>query len=494
MRIVRSPRDAATGAALATVALAAQWALHIADPGAPFAPDSAAAWLVRHTPGDLATAAIDVLGHWALRTLTLASAAAAVTAGALLGRLRPRIVAAAAGAATLLAAGLDPAAPPALGALGSAGVAILAVLLAGAALGPRDAKATAVDGPGRRRVLALLGLAAGAVLVGGAALRRLLESLPMGSVSADVAVDIPDDPGFRAVSGLTAAVTSRGDHYVVDINIDPPRVEDAAWRLRVHGAVDRPLTLSLEDLRAMTTVEELAMLSCISNQVGGGLTGNARWTGVRLADLLDRAGVHGGAAAVRAAGADGYEDTIPHTRARRPEVLVAIAMDGLLLPTEHGRPARLIIPGLYGMKNVKWLTELEVLRADERGYWEERGWDLRADVRTESRIDVPADHDTVRPGFVAAGIAWAGDRRISRVEVSVDDGRIWRPALLERELGPFSWRRWQLDLQVPPGIHPLTVRAYDGSGRVQDPQRRPPHPSGASGYHRIVVTAMGAHG
>jgi hypothetical protein len=314
----------------------------------------------------------------------------------------------------------------------------------------------------------------------------------MGAVSADVVAEIPDDPGFRPVAGLTAAVTSRGDHYVVDVNIDPPRIDDAAWRLHVHGSVERPLTLSLADLRAMTTVEELAMLSCISNQVGGGLTGNARWTGVRLADLLDRAGVRGAPAAVRAAGADGYEDTIPYGRSRRPEVLVAIAMDGALLPTAHGRPARLIIPGLYGMKNVKWLTELEVLRADEEGYWEERGWDLRAETRTESRIDVPADHDTVSPSFVAAGVAWAGDRRISRVEVSADDGRSWRPAQLERELGAFSWRRWQIELHVRPGTHPLTVRAYDGAGQVQDAERRPPHPSGAGGYHRIVVAARSA--
>jgi sulfite oxidase len=367
-------------------------------------------------------------------------------------------------------------------------VAAVAVLMGGAVLQPRGAEPAPDDG--RRRFLALVGLAAGALVLGGGALRRLLEGLPVGAVSADVAAGIPDDPGFRPVPGLTPAVTSREDHYVVDVNIDPPRIEDAGWRLRVHGSVERPLSLSLDDLRAMTTVEELAMLSCISNTVGGGLTGNARWTGVRLADLLDRAHIRTSAAAVRATAADGYEDTIPIGRVRRPEVLVAIAMDGLLLPTEHGRPARLIVPGLYGMKNVKWLTELEVLDTMEKGYWEERGWDLRAETRTESRIDVPGDHDVVPSSFTTAGVAWAGNRRISRVEVSLDEGRSWRQAQLERELGPFSWRRWQIPLRVEPGTHPLTVRAYDGAGGVQDAERRPPHPNGASGYHRIVVVAQ----
>ena len=490
MRALPSRRDAATGFVLMSLALAAQWALHTTDGRVPFAPFSMAAWLVRHTPGGLATTAIEVLGHWALRTVTVGSTAIALAAGALLGRFPPHVVAAVVAATTLVAAGLDPGQLSVPGGLISAAVAAGAVLMGGAVLQPGRAEPAPNDG--RRRFLALLGLAAGALVLGGGALRRLVESLPMGSVSADVAAGIPDDPGFRPVPGLTPAVTSHEDHYVVDVNIDPPRIEDAGWRLHVHGSVERPLSLSLDDLRAMTTVEELAMLSCISNTVGGGLTGNARWTGVRLADLLDRAHTRTSAAAVRAAAADGYEDTIPIGRVRRPEVLVAIAMDGLLLPTEHGRPARLIVPGLYGMKNVKWLTELEVLDTMENGYWEERGWGLRAETRTESRIDVPGDHDVVPSSFTAAGVAWAGDRRISRVEVSLDEGRSWRPAQLERELGPFSWRRWQIPLRVEPGTHPLTVRAYDGAGGVQDAERRPPHPSGASGYHRIVVAARSA--
>jgi sulfite oxidase len=471
-----------------SLALAAQWALHAADGRVPFAPFSMAAWLVRHTAGGLATTAIDVLGHWTLRTVTVGSAAIALAAGALLGRFPPHVVAAVVAAATLVAARLDPGQPSVPGGLISATVAAVAVLMGGAVLQPHRAEPAPNDG--RRSFLALVGRAAGALVLGGGALRRLLEGVPVGAVSADVAAGIPDDPGFRPVPGLTPAVTSRDDHYVVDVNIDPPRIENAGWRLRAHGSVERPLSLSLDDLRAMTTVEELAMLSCISNTVGGGLTGNVRWTGVRLADLLDRAHVRTGAAAVRAAAADGYEDTIPMGRVRRPEMLVAIAMDGLLLPTEHGRPARLIVPGLYGMKNVKWLTELEVLSTDQKGYWEERGWDLRAETRTESRIDVPGDHDVVPSTFAAAGVAWAGDRRISRVEVSLDEGRSWRPAQLEGELGPFSWRRWQIELHVEPGTHPLTVRAYDGAGRVQEAERRPPHPSGASGYHRIVLVAQ----
>jgi hypothetical protein len=230
------------------------------------------------------------------------------------------------------------------------------------------------------------------------------------------------------------------------------------------------------------------MLSCISNQVGGGLTGNARWTGIRLARLIEDAGPSGTPTAVRLSAADGYEDTIPFERAMSPDVLIAIAMDGELLPVEHGFPARLVVPGLYGMKNVKWITDITLLSEEAEGYWEERGWDIQADVRTESRFDVPRDHEEVGADIVAAGVAWAGARRISRVEVSTDDGATWNDATLEAELSPWSWRRWMAPLHLPRGTAALLVRAYDGSGLQQDVQRRPPHPSGASGYHRVVVT------
>jgi Oxidoreductase molybdopterin binding domain/Mo-co oxidoreductase dimerisation domain len=169
------------------------------------------------------------------------------------------------------------------------------------------------------------------------------------------------------------------------------------------------------------------------------------------------------------------------------DVLVAFGMNGAELPQRHGYPARLLVPGRYGMKRVKWLTRLALLPAPAAGYWEQRGWDPVATIRTQSRIDVPADHATVPPRLTVAGIAWAGDRRVARVEVLADDHGPWMPAVLEREADPLGWRRWRLGLELPPGLHTLAVRAVNHTGQVQAAERLPPHPSGASGYHRIVA-------
>ena len=256
----------------------------------------------------------------------------------------------------------------------------------------------------------------------------------------------------------------------------------------MHGAVRHPLSLTLADLRDLFTVERLVNMSCISNTVGGPLVSNSLWTGVALADLLARAAPLAGARTLMAQGADGYFDTAPLALAREPEALVAFGMDGAALPREHGFPARLLLPGRYGFKSVKWLQELVVLTTSPEGYWEQRGWDGDGTIRTESRFDVPEDHSQVRSSFVAAGIAWAGARGISRVEVSTDDGQSWAAADLERAADGPSWRRWKVTLKLAPGIYPLIVRATDGTGEVQEALERAPHPSGASGYHRIVVT------
>lgn len=221
--------------------------------------------------------------------------------------------------------------------------------------------------------------------------------------------------------------------------------------------------------------------------VGGPLVGNARWTGVPLADLLRRAGPAATAVTVEALAADGYRETYPLPALAGQQVLVAFGVNGAELPQRHGYPARLLVPGRYGMKSVKWLTRLALLRAPAAGYWEQRGWDPVAAIRTQSRIDTPADHATVPRRFTVAGIAWAGDRRVAGVQVLADGRGSWMPATLEREADPLGWRRWRLDLELPAGLHTLAVRAVDRTGQVQAAQRLPPHPSGASGYHRIDV-------
>jgi hypothetical protein len=179
---------------------------------------------------------------------------------------------------------------------------------------------------------------------------------------------------------------------------------------------------------------------------------------------------------------------MPLDVARLPDALVVVATDGALLPREHGFPARLLIPGRYGFKSVKWLQELEVLATSPLGYWEERGWDAAGIIRTQSRFDVPLDHSQVRSPFLAAGVAWAGIRGIARVEVSTDDGRSWHATELEATADTPSWRRWKIALHLAPGVYPLTIRATDGAGRLQDALYRPPHPSGVCGYLRIAVT------
>ena len=473
----------------AVAALAAQWLLHLAVPQAPFAPFSLGEWLVRQAPGGLATAAIDLLGHQALHVVAAMCVAGALALGFALRRATPRVLGGVALVASLGAAWLDPRGPGPPWALAAGAVAALAAVLASLAVAARPGgqRAGRAMDPGRRRLLAGIALAAGAAALGGAAARRVLQPAQAGLVIADRPTVIPHDPSFAGIAGLSAAVTPTPDHYVVDIDLADPAVPAGGWALRVDGAIARPLRLALADLRAMPTVERLVTMCCISNPVGGPLVGNARWTGVPLADLLRQAHPTAAAATVEAVAADGYRESYPLPALAGQDVLVAFGMNGAELPQQHGYPARLLVPGRYGMKSVKWLTRLALLQAPAAGYWEQRGWDPVATIRTQSRIDVPADHTAVPPRFTVAGIAWAGDRRVARVQVLADDHGPWMPAVLEREADPLGWRRWRLGLELPPGLHTLAVRAVDGTGQVQAAERLPPHPSGASGYHRIVV-------
>jgi sulfite oxidase len=473
----------------AVAALAAQWALHLAAPQAPFTPFSLGEWLVRQAPGGLATAAIDLLGHHALRAVAALCVAGALALATALRRASPPVLGGVAFASSLGAAWLDPRRSGPAWALAAGAVAALAA--AGASLAvatrPGGQRAGSTPDPGRRRLLAGVALGAGAAVLGGAAARRVLRPAQAGLVVADRPAAVPHDPGFAGIAGLSAAVTPTADHYVVDVDLADPAVPGGSWALRVDGAVARPLRLALADLRAMPTVEQLVTMCCISNPVGGPLVGNARWTGVPLADLLRQSRPAATAVTVEAVAADGYHETYPLPALAGQGVLVAFGMNGAELPPQHGYPARLLVPGRYGMKSVKWLTRLALLQAPAAGYWEQRGWDPVATIRTQSRIDVPADHAEVPPRFTVAGVAWAGDRRVARVQVLAGERGPWTPALLERQADPLGWRRWRLGLELPAGLHTLAVRAVDGTGRVQAAERLAPHPSGASGYHRIVV-------
>ncbi len=468
--------------------MGSQWLLHEAAPSVPFAPFSVGAWAIRHAPGELATEAIERLGHNALRLVEAASIISALGMAALLGRSRPAVFGLGAAAATVVAASIDPLRPDPAPAAGSA---VFVSAVAWAAASVRVAPNIRLQqGPllTRRAVLAATFLSIGSLALGGAALLRGRRSPAATLVTADHTVDLPEDPDFPSVPGLSPAITPPEDHYVVAIDLVYPSLSRDSWRLNVGGAVEQPFSLSLDELMGLESLQRPIVVACISNPVGGSLVGDSLWTGVQLGDLLRHAKLQPTAVNVLALSSDGYSETLPIDAALDPEVLVAFAMDGQPLPQDHGFPARLLVPGRYGMKGPKWLTELQVLTHDEQGYWEQRGWDQQATMRTSSRIDVPVKGDIVRTTFLVAGVAWAGNRGITAVEVSADDGASWAPAQLDADLGHLAWRRWAIELALPPGLYPLTARATDGEGALQDAERRPPLPAGATGLHRVVVT------
>jgi DMSO/TMAO reductase YedYZ molybdopterin-dependent catalytic subunit len=473
----------------AIAAVVAQRLLHLAMPDAPFAPYSIAARIVRESPGPLVTWGIEQMGHKALPLLGWSCVAVTLVLGLALGRRSPLIFGALGFLLTVLAARIDPINPPTGPTLLSAFVAGAAATLTALLLLPSE-ELPQFDATRRRLVagaaLGMLFWITGA----GAIAKRQSDKAPSGAnaaVRADSPAVIPADSSFHDVPRLSPRITPTKDHYLVDIDLDDPHVSANDWQLTIKGKVANELSFSLNQLRAMQTKEILLCMQCISNDVGGGLAGNSRWTGVSTAELLAMAAPAADAKSVVARSVDGFSDVVDLSALQHSEGMVAFGINGMLLPRSHGYPARLLYPGHYGMRSVKWVNELEVIDHDADGYWAQRGWDKEALMRTGSRIDAPKDGDDVGPSFTVAGVAWAGDRRISKVEVSTDSGETWTGAQLEQELSPLAWRRWRIDLKLPSGAYELLARAYDGTGTVQDAKERAPHPSGASGYHTISI-------
>lgn len=289
------------------------------------------------------------------------------------------------------------------------------------------------------------------------------------------------------IRGLGPVVTPVKDHYVVSKNFADPSVDAARWRLKLHGLVDHPLELTLDDLQALPALTRTTTLICISNEVGGHLVGNSTWTGVPMRDLLEMVGVQAGAKEIVMRAADNYSDSIPLAVGQRDGTMVAYLQDGEPLVRGHGFPARVLAPGIYGMKSVKWVLDMEVVDKAYTGYWEQRGWSRSAVVRTMSRIDTPTA--TVLAGGSAAigGIAFAGVRGVRSVEVSVDGGSSWLPATLRPADNPFSWTLWGFEWDAAPGNYEVLVRAVDGEGTVQTAARSQPLPDGSSGHHKLKV-------
>nr|BFE60619.1 sulfite oxidase [Dactylosporangium thailandense] len=340
------------------------------------------------------------------------------------------------------------------------------------------------------RAAALVAVAGGAAVVarrvrGGAAARdREAVRLP---APADPAPPLPagQDPGF---------VTANRDFYRVDTALTVPRVDLGAWRLHIHGRVERPRTFTFAELLRRPLVERHITLNCVSNEVGGPYIGTARWLGVPLAPLLREAGIDPGADQVLARSVDGMSIGTPlGTVLDTPDVLLCVGMNGEPLPLEHGFPVRMLTPGVYGYAGAcKWLTELELTTFGAvDAYWVARGWAPRGPVKTASRIDRPGAFGRVRAGSVpVAGVAWAQGRGIAAVEVQVD-AEPWRRAELLPVPSDVTWVQWRLTWSATPGPHTLRVRATDGTGAVQPERRATPFPDGATGWHTVTVTVDG---
>ncbi|MFC5888151.1 molybdopterin-dependent oxidoreductase [Kitasatospora aburaviensis] len=366
--------------------------------------------------------------------------------------------------------------------------------------GPTDAPAAAVDAhPGRRGVLtagAVIALSAG-VASGG----RYLSERRNDVSAARAALTLPPparplpppaSPAALPIPGLAPLRTPVGDFYRVDTALTLPRIDPHDWTLRIHGMVDHPVELSFADLLALPLEELDHTLSCVSSEVGGPYVGTTRWLGAPLPALLRRAGVRAGADQLLGRSQDGMTIGTPlECVLDGRTALLAVAMDGAPLPVAHGFPCRSVVPGLYGYTSAtKWLVDLEVTTFAARDpYWVQRGWDRTGEVRTASRIDVPAAFARVQAGDVTvAGTAWATHRGVAAVEVRVDGGP-WQEAALAADAGPDMWRQWHHTWRsATPGTHRLEVRATDAAGAVQDETRRPPFPSGATGWHSTVVT------
>ncbi len=341
----------------------------------------------------------------------------------------------------------------------------------------------------RRQLLRQAGLGLAAVVAGVAAVGAL-------NRRGGAAGGVTDGRGGRVGNGgLPPDPTPIDSFYTISKNFVDPKVEAAGWKLEIGGLVERPYSLTLNEIRALPAVTEYRTLCCISNEVGGDLISNAGWKGVRLKDLLERAGVKPGAVDLALTARDGYTESFPIARALAddPAVIAVYEMNGQPLPDKHGFPLRLLVPDIYGMKNVKWVTKLSVVGTDFKGFWQEQGWSDPAIVKTMSRFDFPRDRALLPAGPArVGGVAFAGARGIARVEVSPDGGRSWTAGQLRRPLGPYTWVLWTADLDLPEGEHTLKVRATDGAGATQTAEPAPPLPDGASGWHTLTVrTANG---
>ncbi|WP_395245430.1 molybdopterin-dependent oxidoreductase [Agromyces sp. MMS24-K17] len=355
--------------------------------------------------------------------------------------------------------------------------------------------------PDRRRFLvwaggaAAIGLVASAAAWAGQAGRRAVQSvrealvLPSPAATADIPTGAQLD-----VDGLSPVITPNADFYRIDTALVVPEVDPAGWSLRIHGDVAEEVVVTWDELLALPMSEFAVTLACVSNEVGGGLIGNAVWLGTPIRDLLAKARPAAGADMVLSRSIDGFTAGTPLEVLQDPgrDAILAIGMNGDPLPLDHGFPVRMVVPGLYGyVSATKWVTELEVTRFDEASaYWTDRGWSAEGPIKLSSRIDVPRRGATVAAGpVVVAGVAWHQHTGIGAVEVQVDDGP-WHEADLATAISADTWVQWRWEWQAPSGSHTLRVRATGADGEVQTDEVRPVTPDGSTGLHRVDVSVQ----
>ncbi len=317
------------------------------------------------------------------------------------------------------------------------------------------------------------------------------DGIPTAPVSAELPAGADLATTDLSAAGLSPIVVPNDDFYRIDTAFVVPTVDRSTWTLKVTGLVDREVTLTYDELVALPIIEQYVTIACVSNEVGGDLIGNAKWTGVALREVLAMAGVQGSADQLVGHSVDGFTAGMPVAwvmdESRVP--MIAVAMNGEPLPRPHGYPARLSVPGLYGyVSATKWLSELELTRFDTfQGFWIPRGWAVNAPILTQSRIDVPKQGARFAAGQVPiAGVAWAVDRGIQAVEVRIDDGE-WARATLSAPISKSTWVQWLYLWDAAPGSHRIEVRTIDGTGEVQTDSRSAPAPDGARGHHRVEV-------
>jgi DMSO/TMAO reductase YedYZ molybdopterin-dependent catalytic subunit len=495
---------ALAGVAAAAVALGLTQLLAVAFGPQADARTAVGSAVIDLTPGPVKEWAIQTFGmadKLVLSVLVLAVIAVIAAVGGSLETRRVPVGSAAivaagiAGCAAVLSrAGATPAdiVPTLVGT--ACGVVVLRLLTSGRFIDEPD---TADDTDrGRRLSLVTLGfLGVGAISgVGGVVLSRL-----MSSVASDrdafalpgVDVGAPPVPPTVQPKGvaLPSFVTTNADFYRIDTALTVPQLSRSDWQLKIHGMVDREITYRFEDLERFEVVEKVVTLTCVSNPVGGDLIGNASWTGYRVRDLLAEAGVHKDADMVLSMSIDGFTAGTPvEVLIDGRDSLLAIGMNGEPLPTEHGYPARLVVPGLYGyVSATKWVVDLELTRFDRaEAYWTRLGWSPRGPIKTQSRIDVPrSGQDVARGPVTFGGVAWAQNRGVRAVEVRIDDGD-WQPADLGASYSNDTWRLWSFGWQATePGLHTITVRATDNTGAVQTSEPADVVPDGATGWHTV---------